>query len=266
MSLGVVVKGPEGVVLAADSRVTLTAQRPGAPPMQVNFDNATKLLSLSGEHRWVGAVTYGAAVIGLRTAHSFIPEFEVELSDRGKRLSVLEYAELMSGFFLRQWQSAVLGDYQGVPMTFILGGYDPDGAYGRVFVFDIPTNPAPVEKNPGDDNFGMTWGGQLQIASRLIHGYDPALPLILKGELGLDETQLQKVMAALASSLEFTVPYQVLPLQDCVDLAALMVRTTMEAQNLGIGVRGVGGPTDIAVVTRTEGLKYIRRKSVTAGG
>ena len=44
MSLGIVVEGPEGIVLAAESRVTLTAQTPTGP-LYVNFDNATKVLA-----------------------------------------------------------------------------------------------------------------------------------------------------------------------------------------------------------------------------
>ena len=40
MSLAVVIKGPEGVVLAADSRVTLEAQRESGQPIHVNYDNA----------------------------------------------------------------------------------------------------------------------------------------------------------------------------------------------------------------------------------
>jgi len=44
-----------------------------------------------------------------------------------------------------------------------------------------------------------------------------------------------------------------------------MVRTTMDAQNLAIGVRGVGGPIDVATVTRTKGLEYIQQKKIKIG-
>ena len=64
MSLGVVVKGPEGIVLAADSRITISASGPVFPqPIQINFDNATKLLSFGNIHTHVVAITYGEAVI-----------------------------------------------------------------------------------------------------------------------------------------------------------------------------------------------------------
>ena len=89
MSLGVVIKGPEGLVLAADSRVTLEARQQNGAPIPVNFDNATKLLAFSKPHKHVGAVTYGMAAIGVRTAHSYLPEFEVwlrkELESEGER-------------------------------------------------------------------------------------------------------------------------------------------------------------------------------------
>ena len=47
MSLGIVIKSPEGIVLAAESRVTLTVNgQNGQPSHMVNFDNATKLSHL----------------------------------------------------------------------------------------------------------------------------------------------------------------------------------------------------------------------------
>jgi hypothetical protein len=77
MSLGIVIKSPEGIVLAAESRVTLTINgAQGQPSHFVNYDNATKLFSFCSPHNHVGVVTYGLAAIGQRTAHSFVPEFE----------------------------------------------------------------------------------------------------------------------------------------------------------------------------------------------
>lgn len=263
MSLGVVIKGPEGVVLAADSRVTLEAQKPGSPPIQVNFDNATKLLSFSGHHNHIGCITYGAAVIGNRTAHSFIPEFEQSvLSQHEDALKVQEYSRHLSKFYKERWADKMPRDYSGPNMTFVVGGYDPDAAYGKVFLFAIPEKPTPVEQHKGDDNFGMTWGGQLEIASRIIHGFDPALPTIAKQTLKLDSKQIELLLGALRKNLEYPIPWRVLPLQDCVDTAIFLIRTTMMAQRMAIGIRGVGGPIDVAIITRTEGLDYIQQKVI----
>jgi hypothetical protein len=70
MTLAIGFKGSEGVVLAADSRVTLQAiqQFPGAPhPLLVaaSYDNATKLLRVQGQDH-VAAVTFNAGAIGLQ--------------------------------------------------------------------------------------------------------------------------------------------------------------------------------------------------------
>ena len=263
MSLGVVIKGPEGVVLAADSRVTLGAQQQGGPAFTVNFDNATKLLSFSHPNDHVGAVTYGQAVIGLRTAHSYIPEFEIALGS-DKRLDILDFTQRLSDFFMERWQNSMPADHAGPGMTFIVGGYDKSGpyAYGKVFLFEIPGHPDPEPRNSGDNEFGMTWGGQLQIASRLIHGYDPGLPSILRQTLKLDESQIGQVLEGFKQSIEFKIPYQVLPLQDCVDLATFMIRTTITAQGLAVGIRGVGGTIEVATITGTNALQYVQRKKL----
>jgi hypothetical protein len=113
MSLGIVFKGTEGIVLAADSRVTLMATLPHlqnpAPNQQIivpaTFDNATKLLRVRGQD-FIGTVTFGTGAIGLaqpRTASSYIPEFESELPG-DRRLSVEEFAKGLSDFFLKQWR------------------------------------------------------------------------------------------------------------------------------------------------------------------
>lgn len=162
MSLGIVVKGADGVVLASDTRITLTAQMQGSPSFNVNFDNATKLLTFGEPHNHVAALTYGAAVIGNRTAHSFVPELELELKHGGRK-TILEYANKMSDFFLKRWKEAMNSNQPSSgTMTFIVGGYNRDAAYGAVFLFDIPDNPGPREQNPKD--FGMTMGGQYQMS------------------------------------------------------------------------------------------------------
>jgi len=264
MSLGVVIKGPEGVVLATDSRITLEAQKKGGgPPIQVNFDNATKLLSLSKPHNYVGCVTYGTAVIGSRTAHSFIPEFEQKaLAKKGERLTVEKYSKELSAFFMDRWTENMPSDYKGPDMDFVVGGYNIGDAYGKVFLFKIPTQPEPKLQHPKDDDFGMTWGGQLEIASRLIHGFDPGAPSIVKQTLHVDDNQADQVYKNLRANLEFPIPYNVLPLQDCVDLAIFLIRATVMAQRLSIGLRGVGGPIDVAIITRTNGLEYVQRKII----
>lgn len=267
MSLGIVVKGSEGLVLAADSRVTLTAQIPqpnGAMlHLPVNFDNATKLLTFADPHQYIGAVTYGDAVIGidssnLRTAKSFIPEFEVSLT--AGRLGVLEFSKRLSSFFMERWTKG--GDQAESPgMVFVVAGFDQGSAYGSVYQFNIPHAPEPIEQAPNE--FGITMGGQPEITSRIVQGYDVRLLALTKTALGLDEKQEAILRHALAQ-LQLQIPFPVLPLQDCIDLAVFLIKTTSTAQNLSIGVRGVGGAVDVAVITQREGLEIVKQKNLFA--
>jgi hypothetical protein len=268
MSLGVVVKGSEGIVLAADSRVTLTAtaQDPNTPNVQmqipVNFDNATKLLTFAEPNQWIGAVTYGDAVIGtspndIRTAQSFIPEFEVGLPEG--RLPVQEFAQRMSDFYLAQWQNKMPAGHQSAGMVFVVAGFDEGSAYGSVYLFNIPNTPAPEQRSAND--FGITAGGQHEHVIRLVQGHDPAVIEIARQALGLNAQQVDTLKNALRP-LNLGIPYGVLPLQDCIDLAVFFIKTTVAIQNLSIGLRGVGGGIDVAVITQREGLKVIQRKAL----
>lgn len=261
MSLGVVIKGTEGVVLAIDSRVTLEASRKGESPFTINFDNATKLLSFQKPHDYVGAVTYGPAVIGRRTIHSFIPEFEQKILTNDKdRINILGYSERLSNFFMKCWNKSMPKNVPAIDIIFIVGGYDKKEAYGSIFTFGIPSHPKPEQKNP--KGFGMSWGGQLQFATRIIHGYDPNFLDIIRNTLNINTQQVNEIREELKKNLEFPIPYDILALQDCVDLAVFLIRSTMTAQRLAIGRRGVGGPIDVAIIKRTKEITFIQKKII----
>jgi hypothetical protein len=279
MSLGVVFKGPEGIVLAADSRVTLTTQIPvpNQPPLLLSstYDNATKLLSIKGQN-YVGAVTYGAGAIGTdepRTAHSYIPEFEQELKnefhdnpDGIPRLDVKDFAQRLSDFFLEKWkaQKMPIPCPPGQDMVFFVGGYDEGAPYGRVFEIFIPSRPDPAERHnaSGQAQFGLLWGGQIDYGNRLIHGFDGRLPDLVKDFLGLDNKKRDELASHLQSQLQAPVPFAFLPLQDCVDLAIFMIRSTIIMQHWIIGLRGVGGAIDVAVITQAKGFEEVQRKKI----
>ncbi len=265
MSLGIVIKCPEGLVLAAESRITLGAKLKtpqGIQQIPVYFDNATKLLSFSKPNTSVGVVTYGQAVIGQknpRTAASLLPEFESGLPK--ERLTVLDFADKISKFYLKQWRETMPPDDKiaNVPnMTFVVTGFNIDEIYGQVYIVDIPRAPKPVERNK-DNQFGITFGGQQEIVSRIMMGYDIRLPNTLQKGLNLSPEQVIK-FNELIKQFQLAVPLQVLALQDGIDLACFFIRTTMDAQKLSIVVRGVGGNIDIAVIKRNQELKFIQQK------
>jgi hypothetical protein len=265
MSLGIIIKSPEGIVLAAESRVTLsTPTGNGAEMMHVNFDNATKLLEFNSPNNYVAAVTFGQAAIGVRTAHSFIPEFESSL-DPNIRLSIEDFTQRLSDFYMQQWNLAMLplNQYTGPNMIFFVAGYNVGDAYGKTFTFEIPRAPAPIELNAGAGNFGINWGGQREIVDRLIHGFDPRLLTLLIQQGLIDPVQLQAAMPAIQQTIQLNVPIQFMPLQDCVNLAKLLLKTTIDAQSLTVGIRGCGGEIDVATITKNKGLHFVKKKEIS---
>jgi hypothetical protein len=282
MSLGVVFKGPEGLVLAADSRVTLTAVSQAATaPLEglagmpagvvethhTYFDNATKLLRLQS-HPNLGIVTYGQGAIGQaqpRMAHGFIPEFEAHLeeqkSENGDALSVEATANALGSFFSQQWTDAGMSD-DTEPMVFLVAGFDEDAAYGRVFEVSVPNAPGPVEQMAND--FGVEWGGMTYFAERLINGVAPMAIHHAKNELDLSDEQAEALARRWHSELELTIPYQFLPLQDCVDFTTFLVDMTASVISWTVGNQGVGGHIDVATITRTDGFQSVQQKRIHA--
>lgn len=258
MSIGIVVNGPEGLVLAAESRVTLTATPPKGPQIHVNYDNATKILSFKEPHNYIGVVTYGLAAIQMRTPFSYIPEFEAVLPSN--RITISEFAEKLSEFFIEQWQKNMPKDYRGPNITFVIAGFNEEEPYGSVYSVDIPRNPHPVLRT-SKGTFGITWGGQRELVDRLIQGYDFKVIEIIKKTINPNNEQIEDLKKKM-QELSMNIPFPAMALQDCVDLAIYFVRTTIIGQKLSVGIRGCGGPIDVATITRRESLKFIQKKEI----
>jgi hypothetical protein len=229
MTLAIAVKETEGIVLAVDSRVTLqflTHQGAQNTIIPATYDNAIKLLRIA-KQGFVGAITYGNAVFDPqqpRTANSFLQEFETTLSDQ--RISVKDFATQLGQFYLARWNAAHQAGAE--PTGFLVGRYDDGEPYGRLYSLSIPDHAAPDELQV--NTFGMQMAGQISVANGLL-GQAP-------------------------------IPWQLLPLQDCIDVAILAVKTTAELQKYVTDIRGVGGPVDVAIITKIDGFRYIQSKSL----
>lgn len=263
MSLGIAIKSPSGIVLAAESRVTLQTDHPLlGHPLYVSYDNAVKLFGLGeAPHNFVGVVTYGAAAIGLRTAHSYLPEIQATLPPH--RLTIQEYAETIGRFFAERWGEAIAatggGPYQGSPMTFWICGFNDGASYGEIYELNLPYSAAPAVRQRQED-FGIHWGGQREFVDRLMLGYDPRIDGVLQAA-GVTPEQ-RTAMNHELRNLEMQIPIVALPLQDCVDLAIFFVRTTVAGQRFTAGVRGCGGPIDVATITRSDGIQFVQQKTI----
>jgi hypothetical protein len=252
-------KGTEGVVLAADSRVTLTVKT-DKNEVSAHYDNAIKVLHVKSQP-FIAAVTYGLGALGSsapRTAHSYLSEFEAKLAP-DKRLKVSEFAELLGDFFLAE-HGISNTPKNANDMVFLVGGYDKDVPYPCTYEVKVPNSPKPVEWNK--DKFGLVFGGQNDIARRLLNPVDQSVLQYFKDNHKLSDEDIAKANKEFQKKLGLSIPYQFLPLQDCVDLSILLVKTTAQLMQYSVGVRGVGGAIDVATITRDEGYKPVQFKRI----
>jgi hypothetical protein len=241
MTLAVAVKGPEGLVLAVDSRLTLTSTPAGGQPVVSYFDNATKLTRIGGQPH-VGVVTYGLGAIGTgqpRSVLGFVSEFETGLAAEGDdRLKVVDIARKLGEFYAEQWQKAAMpADSQ--PISFFVAGFDRGEAYGRIYGITVPSALEPQAYCA--DYFGARWSGQYKLQDNHV--------------AGLEKEWAQK--------LDLPIPYQFFALQDCVDFATFLVTMTSTVQAWTmVGNHGVGGAVDVATITHTRGFEAIQQKQI----
>ena len=146
-------------------------------------------------------------------------------------------------------------------LFFLVTGFDEGEAYGKIYEISVPGEPEPVPYCA--DYFGVRWGGESELANRLINGFDPRASAIAKDQLKLTDTQIQGLEKKWSQELGLSFPYQFLPLQDCVDLATFLVTMTslVQAWTL-VGNRGVGGAVDVATITRTQGFEVVKQKRI----
>lgn len=273
MSLVVAINVPEGVVLAADSRVTTPkiTDVPQQAPAQsikvvewITFDNATKLLSFDN-HNYVGAVTFGVAEIGDRTANSFATEFLASIGsvkeDGTGRLTIKAFAKKLSDFYKKQWNKANNTQRAGVGnnMIFLVSGFNKKSPYAEVYEISIPDAPTPVLKTQND--FQILWGGQREIVDRIFNAIDANFQASIETALNLTPEQKQLVVT---EQMKYGMPIvaRMLALQDAVKLALTIIRTTIDLQSLSNSPRTVGGHIDIAVITKEEGLRFVQKKHI----
>jgi hypothetical protein len=196
-----------------------------------------------------------------------MPEFDSEIGKTGAgRMTVTDFAKRLSDFFLKQWNAAKMPVNGAEDMIFLVAGYDDENAaYGRIYEVRVPSKPVPEELIAGQ--FGATWGGQREVTDRMLAGFDPQLPMLVQEHLNVPANERQAAADALAvflkTKLTSPIPWQFLPLQDCIDLSICLLRTTITLQKWIVGIRGVGGAIDLATITRIDGFNPVQQKKIT---
>ena len=107
------------------------------------------------------------------------------------------------------------------------------------------------------DQIGMTWNGEPEAITRLYKGFSPMLPFVLE-KLGISKDKINELINS--NALEIPMVISSMPIQDAIDLSNFLVDTTIKFSKYAPGPSTVGGPIEIAVITKHEGFKWVKRK------
>jgi len=240
MSLVVTVYTREGIVMAADSRLTLTYPRndPGQQPhtISVTTSDSAKKLFLTPNH--IGISTFGTAAIKGAPIAGVIESFIVEQT-KDKNLPPKETADALLAYL------TAMGVSQST--SFHVAGYRPDGTTFKQEVFFLDLAAKTVKQISVTGQQGANWGGEFDVLQRLLND------VLLTGAPGAAPTPIPF----------FGVPFEWFTLQDAIDFANFAIRATIDTLRFQAREKTVGGPVDILVIT-PDNSHWIAQKQLTA--
>jgi hypothetical protein len=270
MTIAISVKVNDGVVLATDSASTIVAQdQHGNLSIQNVYNNADKIFNLD-KHRPIGVMTWGVGSIGNESIATLMKDLRARLTGKdnehtawrlGRDATVLNFAESVRQFIYEERYLVAFRAWPQKPaLGFLIGGFSPRQSIAEEFQIDILDGqcigPRPVRPNHEP---GMIWNGEPEAITRLILGYGLHIPNILVNEFQFTDEQLGRFQAILAQSATQVIT-AAMPIKEAIELAEFLVETTKKFSHFSPGATTVGGPVEIAAITKHEGFKWIKRK------
>lgn len=232
MSLVVTVYVPSGIVMAADSRMTMLrseereedSAKVKVQQQIVLSDNAYKVVAL----RRIGAgiSVYDAGIINNQPVDSHVYRFEEEAITPDD--DIVSCAEKFLAFFK--------SNYPAIPVGFHVSGYRSEDKASVPYVFVGHTTKQEgvrrvnLSEDGGKLQYGILRSGDIQVVNRLIE----------KSQLPL---------------------FAGMPLQDAVDYAVHLIRTTIDTLRFEPRFPGVGGPIEVLALTPGE-MRWVQRKEL----
>ncbi|MGB9459230.1 MAG: hypothetical protein WCB12_24515 [Bryobacteraceae bacterium] len=285
MSIAILIAVHDGLVIAADSASTLSVSVvPGTVAGVAKvYDNANKIFNLY-KGRPIGIVTFGSGSIGNASIGTLMKDLRAVLMD-GEKAKQFDFefdpdnytmrgvAEIVAKFLGAECEKQPAATLLGMNIGFLLGGYSTTGGitgrFGESWGIEIKAGkPTPPSELRPSDQAGISWGGAPEVVQRIVIGFSPLLFQIL-AEVSASQGQQEPVSPEqlfkqlnpiLVARLQAPIVFPPMPIQDAIDLAEFLVHASIMYSRFLPGPQIIGGPIEIAAVTKHEGFKWIRRK------
>jgi len=241
MTLVVATYVPEGIVMASDSRqsVTVEGKKPGSKAFKietVNSDAVTKTFLL--EKQGVGISIFGQGFLGKIPMAGQIKRFkEKAVQDDDDVKSI---ARKIVKFFRKEFPNANVG--------FHVCGYRKEGKISVPYVFYCHVGKNVVErrnvKPDGSIAYGATWSGAHEVLS-----------VILKAHTVIGKEGKPQPAPV------YPIIFDAMALPDAIDFSIYAIRTTTDTMQFQARPKSVGGPIDVLMITPDE-VKWIKQKEL----
>lgn len=275
MTIALVIKVNDGVVLAADSATTMGTQGPdGFVNIENIYNNANKLFNL---HKGlpIGAMTWGLGNIGPASIATLAkdvrrafhgddlarPEWKLDPADYRIEHVSERVRDLLWGekYVPIHGPDPAPADQHGRILGFLTAGYSSDSDEPHVFTVSLGEKSGEVVTEQLADTTGAMWWGQPEAIARIAGGLSLDTPQALVNS-GVSPDEAMPLFLALRDQVARQIVPEAMPIQDAIDLAEFLVYATIQFVRFCPGNPTVGGPIEIATITKHEGFKWVKRK------
>ena len=252
MTIALTIRISNALILATDSSSTIMEIENDIPHVHQTYFNADKLFNLK-KNEPIGCLTWGDGSINGIPISSLTKDFRDEL-----KIDELNIENIAKEFI--EFLEKNIGDSNNINIGFLIAGYpDGEGNNPEMYVIEIKQGKIQEKVKLTNDSFSISWFGDYDFLSRFIFGIDSNMGNMLK-ENGFDEDEVDEIIEFSKRELALPLGFSEMPIQDAIDLAKFLVDICKKSSRFIPGPQVIGGPTDIAVITKHEGFKWIERK------
>jgi len=260
MTIAISIKINDGVVLASDSASTIIS---GTNVINI-YENTNKIFNLY-KGLPIGAITWGLGNIGSASIDTLTKDFRRELKEKINvdSYKISDIAHMYSNYIYQLYNEHFKNkkNDEKPNLGFMVVGYSKNAMFAEEYIINIKQGklegPTLIR---GEKDWGMTWNGEIEPITRLYFGFSNFLPHILKEQLNLKNDELNRVMESLKRRLTIPLVIPSMPIQDAIYLAEFLVDFVIKFSKFRPGAPTVGGPIEIAAITKHEGFKWVKRK------
>lgn len=267
MTIAISMKVNDGIVLATDSASTVAGSEPGPDGIRgvINiYNNANKIFNLR-KGLPIGAITWGSGSIGSSSISTLAKDFRKKITTEQPidetNYTIEGIAQEFKQFIFDQAYEDAFRTWKIKPnLGFMIVGYSSGQPLAEEWKIDIDNGqcmgPYLMRKR---EEIGLTWNGETEAIGRLFVGYGTRLHKVLE-EAGIDQEKIKQIIQLCRKRLIVPMVTPPMPIQDAIDLAVFLVDTTIQFSKFAPGAPTVGGPIEVAAITKHEGFKWVRRK------